>query len=498
MKRKTITRKIVLICAVTLFTINAGFCQDVAKLKPLRVVAMLDIGELKDVKLGNGQTVNLKLISVDETRDDLRNAVRSAAVKVSIDGQEVVLGAGNYNLPVEIGKVQIDCPEVIGFYSNSSSRFKNITKKATLRLWPKGSPFINSGTFVYPINQAWFGSMTQSGNEPTYVDWGESPASKRIYYHSAHDIGGAEGMDQVVAATNGLIIGAYNKILPGYDTIPVFVHTDAVSVLDDRGWLVEYLHLDSTDPGIKLGERVKMGQKIGRIGKQGTSGGWCHLHFEIKNRENLTGEWYTESAYPYVWEAYVHQYKPAVLAVARPHHLIWAGQEVTLDGNRSRSMSNKISSYEWKFTDGTKAKGAVQKKTYNVPGEYSEILKVTDTKGNIGYDFNVIQVLDKDPSKPIPTLQPAFHPTLGIKAGDPVTFLVRTFNSEIGNEEWNFGDGSPNVKVLSEKVNKSDPTKGKFADTVHKFAKPGIYVVTVERSNESGYKATGRLQVIVK
>ena len=161
-------------------------------------------------------------------------------------------------------------------------------------------------------------------------------------------------------------------------------------------------------------------------------------------------------------------------------------------------MAGKITSYEWTFTDGTTAKGAVQKKKYDVPGEYSEILKVTDSKGNVSYDFNVIQVIDKDASKAIPTIQPAFHPSLNIKAGDPVTFLVRTFNSDIGNEEWNFGDGSPVVKVKSEKVNRADPTKGKFAETVHKFSKPGHYVVSVERSNESGYKATGRLHVVVE
>jgi murein DD-endopeptidase MepM/ murein hydrolase activator NlpD len=489
-------KRIAILCVISF--LFGGLCQAAAKLKPLRVVALLDIGESKDVKLSNGKTVNLKLISVDEVRDDLRNAVRSATIKVSVDGKEVILGAGNYNLPVEVGKVQIDCPEVSGFYSNSNSRTRPITKKVNLRLWPKGSPYINPGTFVYPLEQAWFGSMTQSGNEPTYVDWGESAANKRIYYHSAHDMGGAEGMDQVVAATDGLVIGAYNKILAGYDTIPVFVHTDAVSVLDDRGWLVEYLHLDSTDPGIKLGERVKMGQKIGMIGKQGTSGGWCHLHFEIKNRENLTGNWNSEGAYAYVWEAYVRQYKPAVIAVARPHNLIWAGQEVTLDGSKSRSIAGKITSYEWTFTDGTNANGAVQKKKYDVPGEYSEILKVTDSKGNISYDFNVIQVIDKDASKAIPTIQPAFHPSLNIKAGDAVTFLVRTFNSDIGNEEWNFGDGTPVVKVKSEKVNKADPTKGKFAETVHKFSKAGHYVVSVERSNESGYKATGRLHVVIE
>jgi len=331
-----------------------------------------------------------------------------------------------------LGKLKFEGLEM---YSHYAFLRNKPLKKACFRLWPKGSAFINPGTFVYPIEQAWFANMTQSGYEPTYVDWGESPSNKRIYYHAAHDFGGAEGMDQIVSATDGLVIGANKQALPGYDTIPLFINPDAVSVLDDRGWLIEYLHLDSTDPEIKLGQRVKMGQKIGMIGKQGTSGGWCHLHFEMKTRENLSGKWSAEGAYPYLWEAYKSQYKPAVIAVARPHKLIWAGQETTLSGSKSMSMGGKITSYEWTFSDGTTAKGVVQKKKYDVPGEYSEILKVTDSKGNISYDFAVVQVVDKDLSKDMPTIQAAYHPTLNIKADDPITFLVRTFSKEHGGEE---------------------------------------------------------------
>ena len=65
----------------------------------------------------------------------------------------------------------------------------------------------------------------------------------------------------------------------------------------------------------------------------------------------------------------------------------------------------------------------------------------------------------KNPEKTIPVLQPAFHPTLNIKPGDPITFPVRTFmDTDFGNEVWNFGDGSPQVKVKSEIVNRKDPT----------------------------------------
>jgi hypothetical protein len=40
-----------------------------------------------------------------------------------------------------------------------------------------------------------------------------------------------------------------------------------------------------------------------------------------------------------------------------------------------------------------------------------------------------------------------------------------------------------------------DPLKGKYAETVHAFTKPGHYIVQVERSNEHGYKATAHLHV---
>ena len=466
--------------------------------KPLRVIAEVNIGESKDIILSNGETVKLKLLKVNESRDELRNALRGADVTVSVDNKEVILGVGNYNLPVIIGKVQIDCSALDSHFQNSAKNKVPIAGKAIFRLWPKDSPFMKPGTFVFPIKQDWLASVTQSGNEPTYVDWGENPEAKTVYYHSGLDFGGAEGMDEIVAATDGLIVSVNKERLQGHEDLPGDSRKDVVYVVNDLGWYFRYSHLDSTDPAIKLGSRVKMGQKIGMIGKQGHSGGWVHLHFEISSKEGATGKWITEDAYPYAWEAFVRQYKPALIAVARPHHLVWAGKEVILDGSKSRSMKGNIVSYEWILSDGNKAKGALQKKIYKEPGEYSEILKISDAKGNIDYDFTVVQVLDpKNPASVIPVLHAAFHPSLNIKAGDPITFLVRTFNTMVGTEEWDFGDGSPIVKVKSEAPDKKDPTKGEFAKTKHSFSKAGHYIVKVQRSNESGYKATANLHVVV-
>jgi murein DD-endopeptidase MepM/ murein hydrolase activator NlpD len=474
-------------------------CNKPSVPSSIRVVTELNLGESKEIILTDGTKVMLTLHQVELFRDSLRGAIREVRVTVEVNGVRVVLGSGNYHLPMEVGGVQIDCPVVKAYYSNSNEDRWGLTGDARFRLWPAGSSLMEPGTFVYPLKQRWFASMTQSGNEPPYVDWGEDPNSKNIYYHSGHDFGGAEGRDEILSAMEGLVISAKGDTLDGTTDIPGDVRKDVVWVLSDLGWVIRYSHLDSIFGSIQPGARVKLGQPIGLMGKQGGSGGWVHLHFELKTRETASGAWGTEEAYAYLWEAYIGQYEPKVVAVARPHHLAWTGQSVRLDGSKSKSMTGSRLSHEWTFTDGSAASGAVQERIYDEPGEYSEILKVTDAEGNVDYDFAVVQVYERTrPTQTIPVLQPSFYPSLGIKSGDPVTFLVRTFNSQVGLETWDFGDGTPKVSVRSEPPTRQNYTEGKFAETAHTYGEPGRYIVKVERSDSLGQRAVGHLQVVVE
>jgi hypothetical protein len=187
------------------------------------------------------------------------------------------------------------------------------------------------------------------------------------------------------------------------------------------------------------------------------------------------------------------------MAVARPHHLVWTGQAITLDGSKSRSLTGEITSYEWTFSDGSTARGALQTRVYSEPGEYSEILKVNDSGGNVDYDFAVVQVYDRDQSaQTIPVLQPAYFPSLDIRVGDPVTFLVRSFNTDRGKETWDFGDGTDPVTVRSIPPTHQNYTEGVFAETVHAFGEAGDYIVSVERSDSLGHRARAHLHVVVQ
>lgn len=477
-----------------LSTILNFSCSKKTQQIPLRTTVDLTIGEQERVKLSNGIEVNIALLSISDSVDKLTSAVRLAKVKVLIDNNEAQLIVANYNLPVTVGNVQVDCP-VTKAYLEKSSNLWGLEKDARIRIWPRDSPLIAPGTYIYPIRQRFLANYTQTGNEPVYVNGGEIPNQKMIYYHAGLDFGGSEGRDEVLTPVDGTVITAGKDSLAGYNDKLDGPGYDAVYILDNRGWFHGFFHLFSIDHAIHPGVKVKMGQKIGLLGKEGVSGGWSHLHYEIICKQP-SGKWGFEDAYPYIWEAYTRQYKPTLIALARPHIFTQTGEKVTLDGSKSKSFKGEISSYEWSFCNGLTAIGAMHEMVYNIPGTYSEVLKVTDSKGNIDYDYTIVQVVNiEEPEKLPPSIHATYYPSIGIKTGDQVIFGVRTFRTNYGHEEWNFNDGSKRVITKSEIP--QDPSKGKYAETEHRFKKPGHYLVRVERTNKFGYKSVGCLHVEV-
>ena len=466
-----------------------------AQLPLLRVVD-LNLGETQDVELADGAKARVKLLALEEQCDPLRGAIREARVQVEVNGATATLGAANYQLPVTVGGAQLDCPVTRGYNTNCNEDKWGLRKDARLRLWPAGSPWMAPGTFIYPLKQVWFASGTQMANEPCHVEGSELPSNKKIYYHDGLDFGGCEGLVEVVAATTGRVVSAAAVTLPDYEDTPVHPRADVVYIIDGRGWYYRYSHLFEIDGAIKPGASVHMGQRIGLLGKEGASGGWSHLHFDVKCRQP-SGLWGTQEAYAFVWEAYVRQYAPRLIAVARPHRLAWAGAEVVLDGSRSWSAVGKVSRFDWTFCDGTTATGPTVARRDARPGTYSEILKITGTAGAVASDFAVVQIIDQaQPDQLPPSIQATYAPSLGVQASAPVTFKVRTFRTTHGEETWDFGDGSAPVAVKSDGC-VTPHAKDGFAITEHRFAKPGTYLVRVARANERGEQAIARLVVTV-
>ncbi|MCX7887586.1 MAG: PKD domain-containing protein [Verrucomicrobiae bacterium] len=331
---------------------------------------------------------------------------------------------------------------------------------------------------------------------------GEQLTKKTVYYHWGLDFGGAEGLEEVFAATDGEVVSVAGELLqPGQYPALVKPRADVVYLRDQRGWFYRYSHLDSIDPAVKLGAKIKLGQKIGVLGKKGASGGWAHLHFDVVAPQPSSRWGYLEP-YALAWEAYHNSYPlQSLQAVARPHQLVAVGETVTLDGSKSWSRfgTNHIASYTWTLSNGRTVHGARVQHSYQKPGTYSEILKITDKTGNISYDFAQIRVRDpRHPELQPPGIHAAYWPTFGIKTGDQITFKVRSFYvaPDEGEELWDFGDGTPPVRTRSD-GNANQQAPDGYAVTTHRYHEPGNYIVKVSRTNRRGETATTHLHVVV-
>ena len=470
---------------------------------PLVRIVDLNNGESAQVTLSDGSTATVKLLAHHEILGSLRGAVRQAWVRAVINGKQARIPCAGYHLPQTVGRVQVDCTVTSGYLKNARENAWNLKKDARLRLWPTGSPWIRPGSFCYPVKQRWFASDTQMGNEPPFVDGGEYPTRRVIPYHYALDIGAAEKMTDVVATTRGRVVVRGNHVLPEYKDHPAIrVRYDIVMVRDERGWFHRYQHLASIDPGIVLGQSVSLGQKIGVVGKEGDAGCWAHLHYAIRS-QLPSGDWGILDGYAFLWQAYLREYSPEILAVARPHSFVATGDTVKLDGSRSWCRAGQIEHYEWYFEDGSRAVGPIVERSYDRPGTYSEILKVTDTAGHVAYDFAVVQVYDRaaaaagDLRRAPPTISAFYSPTFHLHAGQPVTFQVRTCRTRDGHETWNFGDGTAPVVVTSDGCVDEHALHG-YAVTKHTFSRPGDYIVCVRRTNRYGASATAHLWVRIQ
>jgi hypothetical protein len=319
-----------------------------------------------------------------------------------------------------------------------------------------------------------------------------------VYYHQGFDFGGADRIVPILAATDGIVVSARAAAA---DDLPDCIRPryDVVYLLDPRGWYYRYSHFDSIDDAVQVGGRVAKGQKIGMLGKEGASGGWSHLHFELI-RPQESGKYGSDSMYAFLHQVYQASYKEPVIAVARPQVLGFAGRPILLDGRRSwAAVGRNGLLFEWSFADGTKAKTATAARTFSEPGRYCPTLKVMDANGNVDYDFAKVTIADPQiPEKQRCYLHAAYWPTQEIRAGDEVAFFVRSFRFQpaVGKEVWDFGDGTATVETQSDGAVEAHNKDG-YAVTKHVFRAPGYYIVSVTRRNPDGQVATAKLDVRV-
>lgn len=471
----------------------------------------LAIGETATVQLADGKTRSIKLLSLQEPRCSARGTIRAPRITIDVDGIRAEVPAAEYQMPQVVNGVKVACSVTRGVVGAVGSAYGNVyamDKDARIRCWAPEAPLFGPKPMIYPARQTWFASMTQMANERCYVDAGELTVlrpGEHIYHHDGLDLGGHDRAVPIVAACAGLVMVRGQTKMEDYDGHGGANRYDRVIVRDDHGWYFLYAHLDMIAPDIQIGKRVGAGEAIGFLGKEGTSGGWAHLHFGIYSPQP-NGQYGSVEGYPFLVEAYLHAHPGALLACARPHQVSVVGKPVELDGSRSICDKASIQSYRWTLHDGTIRNELRTPITYTREGMYSEMLSVTDDRGKTDVDFCVVMILppDGNPALTPPSMQLTAYPTENLAPGQPVAFKVRTFfgagpfaQNFGGQEDWDFGDGHTATTCSGAPPQTPDSTRTDFAERWHAYDKPGRYIVTVRRTGKNGITATAQIKVNV-
>jgi PKD repeat protein len=120
----------------------------------------------------------------------------------------------------------------------------------------------------------------------------------------------------------------------------------------------------------------------------------------------------------------------------------------------ANGSTGSISSYSWKFGDGTTASGLIVNHTYTKVGTFTAQLTVTGTSGGSSSTATTITTVA------LPPLVSKITAT-AISGKTPLTVNFSGAGSSglIGSYAWNFGDA----------------TTGSGATTSHTYTKPGIF-----------------------
>ena len=470
----------------------------------------LSLGECVDVTLADGVSRRITLKAVHEPRCAVRGVIRAPSIVVDVDGESAHVPAALYHIPQIVNGVKIGCSVTRGV-AEGVGRHRDVyalDRDARIRCWAPDAPLFGPTPLVYPAKQRWFASLTQMANERCFVNACEASLVKPdeyVYYHYGLDVGGHDKAVPVVAAAAGHVVVRGDEKIDGHDETGGQTRYDRVVVRDDTGWYYLYSHLDMIEPTIELGARVDAGDPVGVLGKEGSSGGWSHLHFGITSPQP-SGRCGEVEGYPLLVESYLHEHPGALLACARPHLVAAAGETLELDGSRSICDGATIESFRWDLHDGDVVENARATKTYDREGSYSEMLTVTDGRGQTDVDFCVVQVLpqDGDSAKTPPVIHLSYYPTEGIAPGRPIAFKARTFfgrgfeENQAGEELWDFGDGTRATTCSGRPGRGTACADTDFAERWHSYDKPGRYIVTVSRTGKNGLSAVAQARVEVQ
>jgi murein DD-endopeptidase MepM/ murein hydrolase activator NlpD len=379
-------------------------------------------------------------------------------------------------MPTEISGIKIQADTTDG-------RLSSIPKNVQFSIWDATDPIIDTAYFSFPIeNYVLFSHGTQSYNEVVHLgSIDDTPIGPNFFHNYGEDFGGYEGEHNILSWTDGEVVAFW----------PDERNKCGIKIKGPSNIYWEFLHLDSVAPGVAVGSILNKGDLIGKLGKTGPSGNFAHLHLGLLDYDTIWREIRYINLYPWIVSIYEAQFGKNLYAVARPHKIGMVGETITFDGTKSLAFNSTVQSYKWTFDDGLEIKAATAKRTFDLPGCYSAVLKITDNRGNEDIDFCTVTIFNSDvldSMKFIPRIYMTYFPTMNIRAGENIRFRcwVQGKSGSLSKTKFNldFGDGT----ILND--------CNSYAAINHSFQKEGIHIVKAY-ATINGLDITQRIKVVI-
>jgi len=445
-----------------------------AELWPARF--SLSVAETHDVMVA-GQSHTMTLCSVEHswepdywiTGNAAHQTLREARVTVVVDGIESVLRLRPYQMPVEVGGLRLYVETTRAWTAETTvdapatAQVKDVTFSAVPAGQPGGPPDLR-----FPLRDyRWRGAAYNN-------TWAALAPYNSLYYCQGEDFGAIPDRLDVLAVADGAVI-----------TSPLPTAKDSNMVVIRSGdLLVHYGHIniETLSSRLAIGASVKSGQILGKTGCtwQGKRSQWAdpHLYIGFSRGQQMF------SPYPFLVEAYLRDYRDAVLPVAGGYAFTTVGQPVTLDASCTVVRpGDAVMAYTWRLHTGKTLTGPAVEVAYKTPGQYAVELTVETEAGGIDRDFVHVRVYDPEASQPSGLGWIYSWPLRGVHPGTPVLFWNRLLHTR-GPVTIDYGDGWPGATIEN--------------DAWYTYRAPGIYTVTVRGRDTKGDDVISKLRVVVE